>query len=70
MPKNKPDESDYDPDDEPDKEEYSEGGEAVIGGLDVDMREDIMPTPGRVKRKRREVVVDDVNLVLQEAENI
>ena len=69
MPKNKPEESDYEPEDEPDKEEYEEGDEAVIGDLDVDMREDIMPTPGRKKRKRTEVVVED-NLVLQEAENI
>ena len=48
MPKNKPDESDYDPAEETDKEEYEEGGEAVLGNLDVDMREDIMPTPGLI----------------------
>ncbi|MEE3193948.1 MAG: hypothetical protein VX289_05440, partial [Candidatus Poribacteria bacterium] len=70
MPKNKPEESDYDPAEETDKEEYEEGGGAVIGNLDVDMREDIMPTPGRVKRKRREVVVGEDENIYEEAEKI
>ena len=72
MPKNKPEE-DYDPSAETDKEDYEEGDEAVIGGvenLSVDMREDIMPTPGRVKRKRREVVVGEDENIYEEAEEI